>query len=104
MIFALKMPEFYVIIARKIFSRILGGGARAPLPPPVSYAYAFVHNEIYIGSYVVTYLIFEFSFIMSHLHVCVCIVHNTVYEMHYYFLLNIKHGASQLYLRTKIQL
>jgi len=27
-----KMPEFYIIIARKIFSRILGGA-------PVSYAY-----------------------------------------------------------------
>ena len=37
--FCLKMPEFYVIIARKIFIfRILGGGARA-LPAPVSYVY-----------------------------------------------------------------
>ena len=37
MIFAQKMPEFYIIIARKIFfSRILGG--HVP-PAPVSYAY-----------------------------------------------------------------
>ena len=42
MTFAPKMPEFYVIIARKIFfSRILGGGARAP-SAPVSYAYGVV--------------------------------------------------------------
>ena len=34
------MPEFDIIIARKIFSRFFfGGGARAPLPP-VSYVYA----------------------------------------------------------------
>ena len=32
MILCRKMSEFYVIIARKIFSRILGGGARAPCP------------------------------------------------------------------------
>ena len=37
MIFFPKMPEFYIIIARKIFSRILGG--HVP-PAPVSYAYA----------------------------------------------------------------
>ena len=33
------MPEFDIIIARKIFSRFFWGGARAPLPP-VSYVYA----------------------------------------------------------------
>ena len=38
MIFARKMPEFYVIIARKIFFRKFGGRT-CPLPP-VSYAYA----------------------------------------------------------------
>jgi len=33
MIFARKMPEFYIIIARKIFSpNFKGGGARAPCP------------------------------------------------------------------------
>ena len=31
MIFARKMPEFYMIVARKLFSRILGGRARASL-------------------------------------------------------------------------
>jgi len=36
--FARKMPEFYVIIARKIFFPNFRG-ARAPMPP-VSYAYA----------------------------------------------------------------
>jgi len=36
MIFARKMPEIYIIIARKIFARILGG--HVPLTP-VSYAY-----------------------------------------------------------------
>jgi len=36
---ARQMPEFYVIIAREIFSRILGGTCSLP-PPPVSYAYA----------------------------------------------------------------
>ena len=41
MIFAPKMPEFYIIIARKYFSRFffLGGG-HVPSLPPVSYAYA----------------------------------------------------------------
>ena len=34
MIFARKIPAFYIKIARKNFSRILGGGARAPLPAP----------------------------------------------------------------------
>ena len=36
-----KMPKFYMIFARKFFSRIFfGRGATAPLPlPPVSYAY-----------------------------------------------------------------
>jgi len=36
MIFALKMPKFYVIIARKIFCRFFCGCS-----PPVSYAYGF---------------------------------------------------------------
>jgi len=36
MIFAWKMPEFYIKIARKFFSRILGGTCP---PAPVSYAY-----------------------------------------------------------------
>jgi len=41
MIFAPKMPEFYTIIARKIFfSGILGGHVPPPLAP-VSYAYSF---------------------------------------------------------------
>jgi len=43
MTFVRKMPEFYVIIARKIFFRnFRGARARArPCPPaPVSYAYA----------------------------------------------------------------
>ena len=31
----------------------------------------------------------------------VCIVHILCMKMHYYFLLNIKHGASQLYLGPK---
>ena len=41
MIFARKMPRFYIIIARKIcFPIFLGGrGGRSPCPPPVSYAY-----------------------------------------------------------------
>jgi len=34
MIFARKMPEFYIIIARKIFSQILGGGGTCPAPAP----------------------------------------------------------------------
>jgi len=38
MTFARKMPEFYIIIARKIFFPNFRG-ARAPLLPPVSYAY-----------------------------------------------------------------
>ena len=38
MIFARKMPEFYMTIARKIFFPNIRG-VRAPLPP-VSYAYA----------------------------------------------------------------
>jgi len=41
LIFARKMPEFYMIIARKTFSRFFEGmGARAPAPPPVSYTYS----------------------------------------------------------------
>jgi len=39
MIFCAKMPEFYIIIARKIFFPNFTG-ARAPTPP-VSYAYGF---------------------------------------------------------------
>ena len=39
MIFARKMAEFYIIITRKIFFPIfLRWGARAPLPPSISYA------------------------------------------------------------------
>jgi len=34
----IKMPEFYIIIDRKIFSRIISFGGRAP-PDRVSYAY-----------------------------------------------------------------
>jgi len=40
MIFARKMPEFYIKIARKFFSRILG--VTCPPPVPVSYAYGYV--------------------------------------------------------------
>ena len=43
MIFARKMTEFYIIIARKFFFPIFfggGGGARAS-PAPVSYAYDY---------------------------------------------------------------
>jgi len=39
MIFARKMTEFYIKIARKFFFRILGGGGHVP-PALVSYAYA----------------------------------------------------------------
>jgi len=42
MIFARKVPEFYIIFARKIFSPNFRVGAHAPAPhplPPVSYAY-----------------------------------------------------------------
>ena len=40
MIFARKMPEFYIIIARKIFSpNFRGAHAPSPLSPPVSHAY-----------------------------------------------------------------
>ena len=46
MIFARKMPEIYITMARKktFFPIFLGGGgARAPLPiPPVSYAYGSI--------------------------------------------------------------
>ena len=34
MIFARKMPEFYIKIARKFFSRILGGGGHAYVSEP----------------------------------------------------------------------
>jgi len=49
---------------------------------------------------VVTYLIFEFSFqhvLFTRIRVH-CVVHILCIKMHYYFLLNIKHGASQLYI------
>ena len=38
---------------------------------------------------------------MFYLHVYLCIVHILCVKMHYYFLLNIKHGASRLYLGPK---
>ena len=41
---------------------------------------------------------------MIYLHVYACIVHILCMKMHYYFLLNIKHGASLLYLEAQIQL
>ena len=34
----IKIPEFYTIVAGKIFPDFFGGGARAPLPY-ISYAY-----------------------------------------------------------------
>jgi len=44
MIFARKMPEFYIIIARKIFFPIFflfwgQGGGTCPPAPPLLYAY-----------------------------------------------------------------
>jgi len=37
-----KMPEFYILIARKIFfSDFLGGGGARASPAPVSYAYDY---------------------------------------------------------------
>jgi len=40
MIFARKMPKFFIIIAWKnIFSRILGGMCPPQPPAPISYAY-----------------------------------------------------------------
>jgi len=42
MIFARKVPEFYIIIALEIFFPIFWG-ARAPLPP-VPYAYMFLRR------------------------------------------------------------
>ena len=56
---------------------------------------------------VVTDLIFEFSFqhvLFTCIRYYVCIVHILCMKMHYYSLLNIKHGASQLYLGAQIQL
>jgi len=38
-IFARKMPEFYIITARKIFLPEFGGGGTCPPCFPVSYAY-----------------------------------------------------------------
>jgi len=35
-----KIPEFYMIIVRKIFSRFFEMGGTCPCPSPVSYAYA----------------------------------------------------------------
>ena len=44
------MPEFYVIIARKIFfPNFRGAGARAPLPPG-SYAYGSIRVYSYTDS------------------------------------------------------
>ena len=34
-----QLPEYYTMFARKIFFSRIWGGATAPLPPPVSYAY-----------------------------------------------------------------
>ena len=42
MSFARKMPEFYMIIARKIFSLLFLGWGHVPFLPPVSYAYGTV--------------------------------------------------------------
>ena len=41
--FARKMPEFYIIIAQKIFlpEFFFGGGGERALLAPVSYAYAY---------------------------------------------------------------
>jgi len=48
-----KMPEFYMIFARKTFlSRIFG--ASAPAPPPVSYAYGYIHRQSVV--YIVAFL------------------------------------------------
>jgi len=52
---------------------------------------------------VVTYLIFEFLFSFQHvlftrIHVHIGLVHILCMKMHFYFFLNIKHRASQLYL------
>ena len=40
------MPEFYIVIARKIVSQILGGHLRA-LPAPVFYAYDIKSYVLY---------------------------------------------------------
>jgi len=60
------MPEFYIIIVRKIFFPIFfGGGARAPLPSPISYACDIQCTEHkktamhYINPCVLTYLFTE---------------------------------------------
>ena len=45
------MPDFYVIIARKIFSRFLGPG-HVPVPhssPPVSYTYRYPSNVLIVN-------------------------------------------------------
>ena len=47
--FVRKMPEFYMIIARKIFFPIFfrGMGQRGHVPPsPVSYAYAHTGHKL----------------------------------------------------------
>jgi len=48
MTFAREMPEFYVIIARKILflDFFWGGGARAPLVPSPIYAYFAIENFV----------------------------------------------------------
>ena len=43
MIFARKMPEFYIENWPKNFSRILGGMC----PPPFSYAYAYLPLHLF---------------------------------------------------------
>jgi len=56
MIFARKVPEFYIIIARKIFSPIFFGGRHVPpaLPSPTPMRHAcqmeFVSTEREVGS------------------------------------------------------
>ena len=45
--FAREMPEFYIIIARKYFSQILGGMCAPARAAPISYVYdtGISHNE-----------------------------------------------------------
>ena len=49
MSFARKMPEFFITIARKIFSGILGGHVPPCPPPPVSYACGCDPNVLSMG-------------------------------------------------------
>ena len=44
-----KIPEFYMIIARKIFSDFFFGGNRHVLPPPVSYVHVYITMMIPVG-------------------------------------------------------